>query len=104
MIMDKKVAGLIAAIGALAPMGAAQAATPANEVEQVMQARSFSELLQPIPNAAAVLKTIDEAQADPTAEMQVAQYHHHHHHHYYHHHHHHNWWWHHHHHHHHYWQ
>jgi hypothetical protein len=103
--MDKKLAGVIAAIGALAPMGAAQAAAPASEVEQVMQARSFSELLQPIPNAAAVLKVVDETQADPSAEMQVAQYyshhhhhhhyyyrHHHHHHHYYYRHHHHHWW------------
>jgi hypothetical protein len=100
-MMDKKLAGLIAAIGVLAPIGAAQAAAPTSKVEQAMQARSFSELLQPIPNAAAVLRAVDEAQADPAAEMQVAQYHHHHHHHYYHHHHHHHhhWWWHHHHHH-----
>jgi hypothetical protein len=91
--MDKKIAGVIAAIGALAPIGAAQAAAPANESEQVMQARSFSELLRPIPNASAVLKAVGEAQADPPAEVQLAQYHHHHHHHHwrrdYHHHHHH---------------
>jgi hypothetical protein len=97
--MDKKVAGMIAVMGALAPLAAAQAAAPASEVEQAMQARSFSELLQPIPNAAAVLKavnekTADESQSDTKGEVQVAQYHHHHHHHHhwrrwYHHHHHH---------------
>jgi hypothetical protein len=47
--MDKKVAGMIAVMGALAPLAAAQAAAPASEVEQAMQARSFSELLQAIP-------------------------------------------------------
>jgi hypothetical protein len=98
--MDKKIAGVIAAIGAIAPLGVAQAAAPSSEIEQVMRASSFSELLQPIPNAAALLKsanekTIDEAQADAPVGDLVAQYHHHHHHHHhwwrrrYHHHHHH---------------
>jgi hypothetical protein len=63
-----------------------------------MRARSFSELLQPIPNAAAVLQAVDEKTADraqdgPLAGAQLAQYHHHHHHHWWrwhrHHHHHH---------------
>jgi hypothetical protein len=101
--MDKTIASMIAVIGALAPLGAAQAATPSSEVEQAMQARSFSELLQPIPNAASVLKAVNERVADesPTDSqpcVQVAQYHHHHHNH------HHHWrrWYHHHHHHHHY--
>jgi hypothetical protein len=110
--MDKKIVGLIAAVSGLGTIGAAQANTPAVDVDRVMNAQSFSELLEPIANAAAILKADDEgrAAAPDTSNIQVAQwhhhhhhhyYHHHHHHHYYHHHHHHNWWWWHHHHHHH---
>jgi|SRR5476649_487505 hypothetical protein len=101
--MDKKIVGVIAAVGALAPISAAQAAAPIGDVEQIMHARSFSELLHPIPNAIAALKAVDEAHTDPSAQMMVAQYHHHHHHYYHHHHHHHfyhhhhhHWWYHHH--------
>lgn len=84
--MDKKIAGLVAAIGALAPLGAAQAAAGPGDVEQAMRVQSFSELLQPIPNAAALLKVVDESQAAPSQGAQLAQlyhHHHHHHHHYY---------------------
>jgi len=78
-----------------------------------LNARSYSELLQPIPNAIALLMTADSVNGTPgktesEPDVQLAQYyyHHHHHHHYrryhhhhwYHHHHHH--WYHHHHHHH----
>jgi hypothetical protein len=45
-----------------------------------LQANSYAELLEPIPNAAAVLKVVDE-QAPADANIQLAQYHHHHHHH-----------------------
>jgi hypothetical protein len=93
--MDKKIAGLIAAVSVLGPLGAAQAQASTAEVDQVMTASSFQELLQPIPNAAAILKVVDDAQVNPAAagDMQVAQHHHHHHHHHWyprrHHHHHH---------------
>jgi len=93
--MDKKIAGLIAAVSVLGPLGAAQVQASAAEVDQVMTASSFQELLQPIPNAAAILKVVDDAQVNPPAagDMQVAQHHHHHHHHHWyprrHHHHHH---------------
>jgi hypothetical protein len=97
--MDKKIVGVIAAVGALAPIGAAQAAAPNGDVEQIIHARSFSELLHPIPNAVAVLKAVEGAKTDPSAQMMVAQYHHHHHHHHYYHHHHHHHFYHHHHHH-----
>jgi len=97
--MDKKIAGLIAAVSVLGPLGAAQASTA--DVDQVMQAGSFHELLQPIANAAAILKVVDDGQVNSPVggEMQVAQHHHHHHHHHHwyrrrhhhhHHHHHHN--------------
>jgi hypothetical protein len=47
-----------------------------------MKANSFSELLEPIPNAVAVLKVADEAQtnAPASSNMQLAEHHHHHHH------------------------
>src|SRR3984893_3241279 len=70
------------------------------EVVEVLNARSYSELLQPIPNAVALLMAADSVNGAPgkteseqKPDMQLAQYypHHHHHHHYrrYHHHHHH---------------
>jgi hypothetical protein len=97
--MEKKIAGLLGA-AALGAMSAAQAAPTPPAPSEGLRANSFAELLEPIPNAASVLKTVDEAQAAPSAEgnVQLAQfyYHHHHHHHhfwrryrYYHHHHHH---------------
>lgn len=118
--MDKKIAGLVGAISALAPMGAMGPAA-AKIVADVLSPTSYAELLQPIPNAVALLKTADEMEAaaraskagEPGAQTQLAQYwyHHHHHHHHnnywrrryyhhHHHHHHHHWRYHHHHHHH----
>jgi hypothetical protein len=99
--MDKKIAGMIAAIGAVAPMAAAQAAVTPAEVDRAMSARSFAELLLSVPNASAILKAASDQRAtDPGNALRVA-YHHHHHHWWRHHHHHHHWRWHH--HHHHYW-
>jgi len=78
--MDKKVFGLIAAVSGLGSLGAAQAATPPVNVDQAMTAGSFAELLDPVPNAVAVLQAADEAQAQtPAAPMLLAQDHHHHH-------------------------
>jgi hypothetical protein len=93
--MDKKIFGLIAAVSGLAPLAAAQAAPPPVNVDQALTARSFAELLEPIPNAVAVLDAVDQAQppAAPADAVQLADHHHHHHHHYrrhrHHHHHHH---------------
>ncbi len=110
--MDKKIAGLAGAITSLASMHAVEA-SPAQNVAEIVSPRSYAELLQPIPNAAALLKAVDaadavraEAEAKRNANVRLAQYwdynnpyyhhHHHHHHHnnyyqrpYYHHHHHH---------------
>ena len=86
--MDKKLAGLLGAVATLGAMHAAQAASPTD----ILQASSFAELLDPIPNAAAQLKALDEHQASQPAKAKVelAQYyvpyyHHHHHHHHHHH-------------------
>lgn len=111
--MDRKVATLVGAISALAPVGAAQAAPEAPA--PLSRAASYAQLLAPVPNAVETLKADDETRAK-AAEAQVAQYyddddgwrrrrwyhHHHHHHDYYwrrrrwhhhhHHHHHHHWW------------
>ena len=93
--MDKKLAGLLGAAAALTTMTAAQA-SPAQTTE-LAPATSYSDLLDPIPNALTVLKAHDARLAE-TAPMEVAQvtiqvgHHHHHHrrsHHHHHHHHHH---------------
>jgi len=101
--MDKKIVGILAAIGSIAPVAAGQAAVTPAEVDRVMNASSFAELLQSVPNAPAILKAADEQRGETSqgGEVQVAQWHHHHHHHWHHHHHHHHhdWGWHHHHHH-----
>jgi hypothetical protein len=80
--MEKKIAGLLGAVATLGAFGAAQAA-PAPAPGDVLRANSFTELLQPIPNAAALLRAVDESRPDLSAEanVQLAQYHHHHHHH-----------------------
>jgi hypothetical protein len=105
--MDKKLAGLIGAVAALASLDGAQAATSSSaaDVTTALRAESFAELLTPIPNALALLRAADQAEAkrasEAPGEVQVAQYyyrerHHHHHHnsyrryrHHHHHHHHH---------------
>src|ERR1700740_1044844 len=71
--MDKKLAGLLGAVATLGAMHAAQAAASPTAV---LQANSFAELLEPIPNAAAQLRALDEHQASQPAEAKVelAQY------------------------------
>lgn len=89
--MDKKWMGAVGAASALALLGgAASAAVPATGPQGVMPARSYAELLDPVPNAAAVLKADDERlAAEQDHPVQLAQYvedgfyHHHHHHHHY---------------------
>jgi hypothetical protein len=87
--------GLLGGASALALLGGshASAAPTVDEVNVLQPARSFAELLDPIPNAEKVLRAEDERSSDAGSEekpMVVAEYyHHHHHHHHYHHHHHH---------------
>jgi hypothetical protein len=84
--MDKKIAGLLGAVAALGSMNAAQAA-PSPDPTEVLRANSYAELLEPIPNASALLRAVDEARSEPSADanVRVAQYYHHHHHHHHHH-------------------
>lgn len=101
--MDKRLAAAVGAATALMAGTAAQAA-PVNEPGAALQALSYSDLLQPIPNALDLLKqhdaqlaaqeVADDAMVEPA---QFYYYEHHHHHHnydrrrfYHHHHHHHN--------------
>ena len=81
--MDKKIFGLIAAVSGLGTLGAAQAAPAPVDVDRVMNAQSFRELLEPIPNATALLIADDEgrAAAPEAPKVQLAEYDHHHHHH-----------------------
>jgi hypothetical protein len=90
--MEKKIAGLLGAVATLGAFGGAQAApTPSPAPTDVMRANSFADLLEPIPNASALLQAIDEsAPAQPAdSNIQLAQvvigigrdHHHHHHHH-----------------------
>ena len=89
--MDKSLIGLLAAIGAATPIAAHAAVTP-EEATNALRVTSVAELLDPTPNALAVLTTLDSQpliEANAAKGVQVAWHHHHHHHHFYHHHHHH---------------
>jgi hypothetical protein len=83
--MGTKIAGLLGAVAALSTMGTAQA-TPAPAPTDPLQANSYADLLEPIPNAMALLQTVDEQAPAKSADanVQLAQYHHHHHHHHHH--------------------
>jgi len=66
---------------------AGQAATSARDHRPNLQVQSYAELLEPIPDAVAMLKADDATRTGETPLVQLAQYHHHHHHFYHHHHH-----------------
>ncbi len=86
--MEKKIAGLLGAMATLGAFNAAQAAPiPTPAPSDVLRANSFAELLEPIPNAAALLMAVDESRPNPSAgdNVQLAQFYHHHHHHHHHH-------------------
>src|SRR5579864_9029404 len=92
--LDKTLISLLSGASALALLGSAQAsaAPSVGESDMLQPARSFAELLEPIPNAEKVLRAEDERSsnvaAGEEAPMEMAQYHHHHHHHHHYHHHH----------------
>ena len=81
--MQKKITGLLGAVAALGTLGIAQAApAPAPDPNEVLKVNSFAELLEPIPNATALLKAVDEQPSTrSTGNIQLAQHHRHHHHH-----------------------
>jgi hypothetical protein len=94
--LDKTIMGLLGGASALALLGGspASAASSVDDVNLLQPARSFAELLEPIPDAEKVLRAENARSNDPAVSeerpMVVAQYyHHHHHHHHYHHHYHH---------------
>jgi hypothetical protein len=81
---NKKIAGLIGAmatLGAFNPAEAAPVTGPAPT--DILRANSFADLLEPIPDAVALLQAVDEnaPAASRDENVQLAQYHHHHHHH-----------------------
>jgi len=79
--MNKKVAALLSGTAALITLsGGAQAASPS--VGSATTPQSYAELLDPIPNAIALMRADDAQRARHALErVQLAQYHHHHHHH-----------------------
>ncbi len=82
--MDKKIAGLLGAVATLGTFNAAEAA-PAPAPTDVLRVNSYADLLEPIPNAVALLQVVDKfAPAPATENVQVAQFYHHHHHHHHH--------------------
>jgi hypothetical protein len=86
--MEKKIAGLIGAIAALGTLNAAAAAPVAHVPIEVLKASSFADLLEPIPNAVALLRMVEENAPLSSVDenlQQVQFYHHHHHHHHHHH-------------------
>jgi hypothetical protein len=94
--VDQKIFGIVGAVAGLASLDATQsAATAAPNPQAFSNAKSYAELLDPIPNALALLRATDAAaqtqNASEVSGVELAQYHHHHHHHRYfrHHHHHH---------------
>lgn len=78
--MDKKILGLVGAVTVLGAPQAVQAAPIAHPAD-ALKVESYSDLLDPIPNAAAVLKAVDIAASSATPPIEKVQYHHHHHHH-----------------------
>ena len=75
--MEKKIAGLLGAVAALGALNAAQAAAAPIDA---LQANSYADLLEPIPNAAATLRAVDEQAPAREAEdnVQMTQFYHHH--------------------------
>ena len=60
-----KVVGIVGAVSGLAALDGAQAAAlNAPNTTGLTAAKSYAELLEPIPNALAVLRAVDAAEAD----------------------------------------
>lgn len=86
--MEKKIAGLIGAMVTFGAFTAAEAAPMAPPApSEILKANSFADLLEPIPNAVALLQVVDEAGPMSSADenVQLVQFYHHHHHHHHHH-------------------
>ena len=78
--MDKKIVGILGAVATLGSFTAADAG-PAPAPTDVLRANSYADLLEPIPNAVAMLQAVDESMpAQTTENVQLAEFYHHHHH------------------------
>ena len=62
--MDKKIAGLIGAISTVVPLETAHANAVADLQPTELWRASFAELLEPIPNALALLRAADAKTGD----------------------------------------
>jgi hypothetical protein len=85
--MEKKIAGLLGAMVTLGAFTAAEAAPIASPAPaEILSANSFADLLEPIPNAVALLQVVDESGPVSSANENIlqVQFHHHHHHHHHH--------------------
>ena len=71
--MEKKIAGLLGAIAALGAFNAAEAAPiPSPAPTDVLRANSFADLLNPIPNAAALLQAVHkEQEQEPRMTLRI---------------------------------
>ncbi len=87
--MDKTTAGLIGALCALAAAPSHAATSAPVTLHEAMEVSSYTDLLRPIPNAAALLREAsaqDEAMTpDGQGAVETVQYYYHHHHHHHHH-------------------
>lgn len=80
--MDKKVVGFLGAAAALTSMTMVQAdAAPVAGQTGTPAARSYAELLEPVPDARARMNAEDAAQVEQTQYAIIRRRHHHHHHH-----------------------
>ena len=86
--MDKKLTGLVGTIAAIVMCDGAVGAAQAEATQtDPLRAQSYAELLEPIPNASALLMHVDSTTSQGTeGRVQLADYYHHHHHHHHHHH------------------
>ena len=78
--MQSKLVGAVSVLSAFVTFDVSRAAPAgASDVNEFLKPQSFAELLDPVPNALALLKEVDEAQAaQQKANPQVAQYYYHH--------------------------
>jgi hypothetical protein len=80
--MRKKIMGLASVIAAVLAPAAVQAMPVGPHASDVLKVQAYSDLLEPIPNALALLNSVDaSAQGADPAVVEKVQYHHHHHHH-----------------------
>jgi hypothetical protein len=84
--MGRRIAGVLGAMATLGAVNAAQAAPmPTQAPTEALKAKSFAELLEPIPNATELLQTLDETQPNRRSDdvRRARYYRDHHHHHFY---------------------